>query len=208
MILSAWKVRGAAQPIRFLLEYIGTPYIDRMYDLSEVKQSKATTVKDALGVGGTFPHLHDDPEKLSGLIKIMTYITTTYMPDLLGRTPEMIEKVTDVQKKLKFAFDRLVMRSYSKATFEEVEALSTMQPIVNLLGNNTFVAGGDITYMDFLMLELCEYGDYLSQNKLYSQHPNVDRYVKAMKELKQIKEYVESGRLKGLNFNNKTAKIS
>ena len=54
------------------------------------------------------------------------------------------------------------MRSYSKATFEEVEALSTMQPIVNLLGNNTFVAGGDITYMDFLMLELCEYGDYLS----------------------------------------------
>ena len=57
------------------------------------------------------------------------------------------------------------------------------------------------------MLELMEYGEYLSLGELYRENANVLKYVRKMKGFEGIKDYLESGRLDGLKFNNKNAKI-
>ena len=52
MILGSWQIRGPAQPIRFLLEYIGKPYIDKMYEMGDAPnfdKTKWTSVRNILG---------------------------------------------------------------------------------------------------------------------------------------------------------------
>ena len=88
-----------------------------------------------------------------------------------------------------------------------MKAAEILKPIAELLGNRAYVAGEDLTYIDFLMLELCEYGQYLSKETFYNENANIEWYVKKMKNLKEIKRYLESGRLDGLKFNNKNAKV-
>ena len=110
-------------------------------------------------------------------------------------------------EKLKSIFDRLNLRCYSKKTFEELEACEVMQPVVEILGDHEFMAGTELTYVDFVMLELCEYAQYLSQGELYKENLNIERYITKMKNYPQIKSYLASDRLDGIKFNNKNAKI-
>ena len=92
----------------------------------------------------------------------MNYITKTYAPDLLGTTPDIIDEVISLTEKLKSLYDRLNLRCYSKKTFEEIEACEVLKPIIEILGDNEYLAGTELTHVDFFMLELCEYGQYLS----------------------------------------------
>ena len=100
-----------------------------------------------------------------------------------------------------------MLRCYCKTTFEELEACEYLKPVVEILEHNEFAAGPELTLVDFQLLELCEYGQYLSQGELYQENKIVEKYVIKMKEYPSIKSYIESGRLDGLKFNNKNAKI-
>ena len=137
----------------------------------------------------------------------MKYISTKFAPNLLGKTPEVADEVVSLSDKLKAINDKLILRCYSKKTLEEVDALEYMAPVIDILGDHEFLAGSDLTYVDFLMLELCEFSQYLSQGELYKEHQNIAKYVTKMKNYPNIKRYFESGRLDGLKFNNKNAKI-
>ena len=137
----------------------------------------------------------------------MKYISTKFAPDLLGKTPELADEVVSLTDKLKSINDKLILRCYSKKKFEEVDALEYMAPVIDILGDHEFFAGPELTYVDFFMLELCEFSQYLSQGELYKEHQNIAKYVTKMKNYPNIKRYLESGRLEGLKFTNKNAKI-
>lgn len=113
----------------------------------------------------------------------MKYIAETYNPELLGKTPEIEEEVTAITEKLKSMHDRMNLRCYCKYTLEDLNAYDTLKPIAEILGDKDFVAGNDLTYVDFFMLEMCEYGQYLSQGELYSNHENLEKYAVKMKEM-------------------------
>ena len=94
-----------------------------------------------------------------------------------------MEEVTRITVKLKSIYDRISLRCYSKHTFVELNAYDTLKPIAEILKDKEFVAANELTYADFFMLEICEYGQYLSQGELYTNHENLKQYVVKMKEI-------------------------
>jgi len=94
MLLGYWKIRGLAQPLRYLLEYTEHPYQDVMYEQGDAPNYSVecwTSVKNTLGLDfPSIPYLIDDNQntKLTDPYAIMIYVATAYAPELLGRTPE------------------------------------------------------------------------------------------------------------------------
>ena len=83
-----------------------------------------------------------------------------------------------------------------------------MAPIVSFLAKKEFLIGSSLTFIDFYMLELCDFVQWLTENEFYTDHKNVARYVKRMKGLRQMKRYIKSDRFVEKPFNNKVAKIN
>jgi len=83
-----------------------------------------------------------------------------------------------------------------------------MQPLVAALGKQDYLVGGQLTYLDFYMLEMCDFIQFLTNNEFYQENKSIARYVKRIKGIKQIKKYIASDRYLDKPFNNKVAKIN
>ena len=83
-----------------------------------------------------------------------------------------------------------------------------MQPLVAALGKQEYLVGGQLTYLDFYMLEMCDFIQFLTNNEFYQENKSIARYVKRIKGIKQIKKYIASDRYLDKPFNNKVAKIN
>ena len=83
-----------------------------------------------------------------------------------------------------------------------------MKPIVAYLDKKEFLFGENLTFLDFYMLEQCEFVQWLTEEEFLSENKAVARFVKRMKNLKQIKRYIKSDRFLAKPFNNKVAKIN
>ena len=62
-----------------------------------------------------------------------------------------------------------------------------MAPIVAYMGKSKFLMGEDITYLDFIFLELCDFVQFLTADKFFEENKSITRYVKTMNGKKQIK---------------------
>ena len=83
-----------------------------------------------------------------------------------------------------------------------------MAPIVQYLDKKDYLIGSHLTFMDFYLLELCDFVQWLTSNEFFQENKNIAAYVKRMKNLRQIKSYVKSDRYLEKPFNNKVAKIN
>jgi len=90
--LGYWKMRGLAQPIRYLLEYTEHPYEDVMYEQGDAPGYSVecwTSVKNTLGLDfPSIPYVIDSEVKVTDVFAIMLYLATKYAPELIGSTPE------------------------------------------------------------------------------------------------------------------------
>ena len=103
--LGYWKIRGLAQPIRYLLEYIEHPYEDVHYeqgDAPEFSIEAWTSVKNNLGLDfPNMPYMIDQDTKLTDTIAIMIYLCSKYEEELLGTTPAQRARVDMLYSQLK-----------------------------------------------------------------------------------------------------------
>ena len=83
-----------------------------------------------------------------------------------------------------------------------------MAPIVAYLGKKDYLIGSNLTFLDFYMLEQCDFVQWLTNNEFFTENKAVARYVKRMKTLKSVKRYIKSDRFLEKPFNNKVAKIN
>ena len=92
ILLGYWKIRGLAQPLRYLLEYTEHPYQDVMYEQGDAPNYSVecwTSVKNTLGLDfPSIPYLIDQDTKLTDPYAIMIYLASAYAPELLGQSPE------------------------------------------------------------------------------------------------------------------------
>ena len=101
IVIGYWKIRGLAQPIRYLLEHVEHPWEDVTYEQTDAPNYSIecwTSVKGTLGLEfPNIPYLIDDNHdvKITDTLAIMTYICTQYAPELLGSTIE-IRSETDM----------------------------------------------------------------------------------------------------------------
>ena len=95
--------------------------------------------------------------------------------------------------------DREVLKKAAKAK---------VQPILKYLENKDFAAGDNISYMDFFLLELYDFIEFLTESEFYAENKSAKQYAQRMKSLRQISNYMASSRYLARPFNNKVARIN
>ena len=88
-------------------------------------------------------------------------------------------------------------------------ALDKVQPIVRFLGSNKYIAGGELTYVDFVLFELCELMQWISEGQLFTKNPTLLAHSNRMKALPRLSDfYQDDTRCMKAPFNNKVAKLN
>ncbi len=212
--LGYWKIRGLAHPIRYLLEYTEHPYQDVMYEQGDSPNYSVecwTSVKNTLDLDfPSIPYLIDSQTKLTDPYAIMVYLATAYAPELLGQTPEEKAEIDMLYGQLKEVKSAVTGPCYvgaDRATLSQT-AKQKMAPLVAALGSKKYLIGENLTFLDFYLLEQCDFVQWLTENEFFTENKKVAMYVKRMKGLRQIKRYIKSERYLEKPFNNKVAKIN
>jgi len=213
--LGYWNTRGVAQPIRYLLEYMGLPYEERRYQQGDnLNRNEWLNVKDSFEFAlPSLPYLIDGKIKLTYSNVIMEYLTSKYQPKLGGLT---IESKADIQMHVcyltdcsqntaRLAYDpkfSLLLPDYKTKTLKSI--LSTLS---GRLGKSDWLVGGQVSTADFLAYEvikqnciMCEYENDLTQN-----FPNLSNYLTRFEALPRIQAYFRSNKFISRPINNKSA---
>ena len=188
--LGYWKMRGLAQPIRYLLEYTEHPYDEVAYEQGNAPDfSVAEWTKDKGNLGLDFPSLpylldmNDGKEvRLTDTYTIMQYLAEKYAPELLGGSAEKSAELDMVYAQLKDVKQSITGPCYvgsDRKTLVE-QSKSKMKPLVDYLGKKEYLFGEELTFLDFYMLELCDFVEWLTEGSFYSTNKPLNRYIKRM----------------------------
>ena len=94
---------------------------------------------------------------------------------------------------MKAVQDKIIMKCHSLAQSKDLKIVEIFEPVNEILGDKEFIAGETLTYADFTFYELCEYGNHLSFGDLFMRYPVIVKYIRKMRQLEKLKEYLESG---------------
>ena len=61
--------------------------------------------------------------------------------------------------------------------------------MVYYLGDSKYICGPEVTYPDFLLFELCDFMEWLSQGLLFERNPTLLEYHKRMRALPRLCDY-------------------
>ena len=169
------------------------------------------SVKNTLGLDfPSIPYLIDNGNTLTDPYAIMVYITSSYCPELMGATPQEQGELDMLYSQLKDVKSAITGPCYvgqDRAVLSQT-AKNKMAPIVAYLGKKQYLVGDHLTFLDFYLLEQCDFVQWLTKNEFFDENKNVARYVKHIKGIRQIKRYIKSDRFVERPFNNKVAKIN
>ena len=54
--------------------------------------------------------------------------------------------------------------------------LEKVKPLVTFLGQKTYLCGENVTYPDFVLFELCDFWDWITEGKMYERNPSLKIY--------------------------------
>ena len=211
--LGYWKIRGLASNLRYQLAYQGVDYEMVEYEQGDDFNVEAwTSVKPNLGM--EFPNLPywiDGDFKMSETIPIHKYIADKYMPEVLGKDAETrayANMMGNICSDIKMA---VTMPCYTTGDAEAIQgAIDAKLPkIVSYLGNKKFLAGNDVTWVDFYFVEVVVLMSK-QYDGLYDKFPTLKTYTESVFGLPKLAEYLasEGCKEKTYAFNNKSAKLN
>ena len=71
-----------------------------------------------------------------------------------------------------------------------------------------YIAGAELSFVDFIYFELLELQDFATEGKLFTTYPMLKAYSERIKNLPKLKEYYESDACMKRPFNNTVAKLN
>ena len=171
--LGYWKIRGLAQQIRYELEYLGVDYDETLYeqgDAPDYDRSQWLEEKDTLGLQfPNLPYFIDGNFKLTETNAIMKYIAHKHGPELLGGDAPTMAKVEMVAANVGDLKGQITMPCYTSGDRAAITAnmMQKVKPIVNYLGDKPFLVGSQVTYVDFILFEMCDLMNWISEGLLF-----------------------------------------
>ena len=82
-------------------------------------------------------------------------------------------------------------------------------PVVKYLGDKKFICGDNLTYVDFIIFEMIDFCQWLSDGKLGTSYPTLLPYFDRIKNLPRLKDYwPNDSKCIKRPFNNKIAKLN
>ena len=214
--LGYWKIRGLAANIIYQMKYQNVDFELVEYEQGDAPDfSRATWMDAKFTLGLPFPNLPyfiDGDLKLTETIAIHKYIADKWNPELLGKDAQQRGVVNMLAGIICGDFKGAVtMPCYTQDSKEVVAQIAKdkMPNIVAFLGSNQFLAGNNVTWIDFYFLELLNLVNFVWED-LYTAHPTLKTYHDNVSNLPGLKEYLEDPdcREKHRTFNNKSAKIN
>ena len=213
--LGYWKTRGIVSNIIYQLKYQNVDFELVEYTLGDAdtgySNKEWADVKFTLGLPfPNLPYFIDGDVKITEFLAIHKYVADKWNPELLGRDPverANVEMLCGIVSDLKWAFSRPCYSSPDVAPIVEI-IRARLPPIVSFMGPNNFLAGNEVTWIDFLFYECTEMMRALHPD-LYLEFPSLETHHANVASLPHLKEYLAdpNHRDAQLKFNNKVALI-
>lgn len=206
--LGYWDIRGLAQPIRFILAYVGEEHEDVRYKLGpapDYDKSDWFNVKFKLGLPfPNLPYYVDDKVKLTGTNAIFRYLGAKY--NLAGADATaratcdlMLEQAMDLRNNFvglcygpDFAANKAGYILSARATVKTWEAF---------LGSRKFFTGATPTVADFHVYEMLDQHQ-LMDPAIMADCPALRKFCDNFRQLPAIKAYLASDKFKARPVNN------
>nr|AKO22175.1 glutathione S-transferases-1 [Dermanyssus gallinae]BEQ23838.1 glutathione S-transferase-1 [Dermanyssus gallinae] len=215
-----WNIRGLAQPIRNLLEYVGEEYENVTYDfdtsdmsnvpkvLGKWPEAKTSCPKIVGGDGEVamdFPNLPYFIEKqadgttlkMTQSVAILKHIARKHGLVVEGelnvaRMEMLEEQAMDLKQAIAgYCYDH-PMTSFRYPNYtEDIQAVFKQWDKV--LEGHQFVMGDKLTYVDFLLFEFLDWHLPLKAD-IFDATPNVKAFLERFRSLPKIAEYFASSR--------------
>ncbi|XP_071181481.1 glutathione S-transferase Mu 4-like [Mytilus edulis] len=209
--LGYWKIRGLAQPVRLLQNYVGEDFEDVQYEQGDgpgFSRECWTSVKNTLGLPfPNLPYYIDGDIKITQSNSILRYIAKKH--DLLGKTTQEIVDC-DVMLENAMDFRNGTVRLAYNGDYEKLKEdyFKNLQPMLakfeEFLADKNFFTGANVTVCDFPMYELLDQHKIMKPGILDS-YPKLSAFVARFEELPAIKKYMSSDKFMKRPINNKSA---
>ena len=179
--LGYWKIRGMGAQVTYLLDYCGIDYNLKQYkasfedgkvDLGEWKDHKWKLDMELPNL----PYFLDGDIKVSETMAIMRYICNRYYPKLLGRDLKektQIDMMSSIIHDLKLYSLTYPFYTHGDKAKIEKDSRSRLDPIVKCLGDKKYLVGEKICYLDFILFEVCNVMDFLTEGKVWEEYPTL-----------------------------------
>lgn len=199
MQLCYWDMRGKAQTIRYLLEYLSLPYEEKKYPMDKTSE---WFEHDKLNFPTAFPNLPyliDNEKYITETEAILQYLCKkAERRDLLGKTEDDQITVAVTRGVLTDLLFWIKDLAYDKS-YEKIrdEVLSTkcepkLAQFNKFMGKKAFLHGY-ITYVDFLLYQAL---DMLCMMKpdILSKYDNLKKFQRKFAEQNFMQDYIKSSR--------------
>ncbi|XP_015781114.1 glutathione S-transferase Mu 1 [Tetranychus urticae] len=197
-VLGYWNIRGLAQPIRLLLNYKEAVYEDKRYNYGPAPDfSREEWNKEKYSLGLSFPNLPyyiDGDTKLTQSKAILRHLARKY--ELDGQTESEKQRIDQLCYQLTDLMSSFTSMCYNpdfeKLKPDYIKGLpEKLKSLAQFLGENKFVTGENISFVDFLLFEFIDQQLYLLPNCL-NEFPNLKDFHSSFKAIPTIEKYLKS----------------
>ena len=220
--LGYWKIRGLASYLRYMLHYAEVDFEDITYEVGPAPQFSRDVwfnIKPTLDYDfPNLPYFQDGDFKLTESAAIAKYIAHKWAKDLLGTTTQEYanaEMLFEFVGKLKMA---VTMPSYTGGEHGDAitcaklatDCYPHLAKLVDFRSKHGFkwVAGNNLTWIDFYLWEIVDYMKWLSNDAVFEQFPSIKEYHANFLALPQIqKVWGDDEKIMKYPWNNAMAKI-
>ena len=197
LTLGYWSIRGLAESIRMLLNYLSVPYEEVLYDKGpppDFSEKCWFSVKYTLGLDyPNIPYLYDGDLKLTESVAILRYLCGKYKPELLGTNLKEKMYVDMTMGVLGDLFNAKTKLAYYGKDCEghemcEITMKNKLNDINKFLEKNKFLSGEKLSFVDFVCAEFCESINDLLQ-PIFNEYKNIKRHFDDICAIPSIKKY-------------------
>ena len=181
-VFGYWAIRGLGAPCRMMFYFCKVQFADRTFecgDAPDFDKSCWTDVKETLGLEyPNLPYLIDGDTKLTETAAIMQYIAKKWRPELLGRNAVEVGRINMFWAHvLKLKMDTTIPCYTGKSSEEIIDVgRPLLAKIVDVMGDSNFIAGENITWLDFYFAECLDMLNTLSDGLFFAEFPSMQTY--------------------------------
>lgn len=214
-ILGYWDIRGLGAQCRALLHFCGVNFTDRRYaqhfDEASMQWDKSDWLNEKFNLGMEYPnlpYLFDEDVKLTETLAIMKYVAKKWRPELLGRNAAEVGRINMLEYHVFTLKAGVTMPCYGEHP-DAAAILEAIKPqlakLYEVTGGSTFIAGENITYLDFMYHELLDVLSWMSCGSILEDFPNLKDYCDRMVALYKPEYWQENTQLR---VNGPSAKLN
>ena len=197
-----------------MFHYLKVNFADITYEQGgapDFSRAAWTDVKETLDLEyPNLPYLIDGDVKITETVAIMQYIAKKYRPTLLGMSAAEMGRISMLLDKVHNLKMKATMPCYMTGDTEAIieECRPLLAKIVECMGDSEWIAGPNLTWLDFYFGELLDFLNAISDGLFYAEFPTTQTYWERFISMPNLGEaWADDSKLMKAPFNNTQAKL-